>query len=158
MSISRQIIGSFEDIGKEIASETAKVPGDIAGKALESLGASSGAKKTASGTNVASQTAGGAVQENSVIQQMEQTNDQKVKQHMARSALAQFASPHSVQEPSVWDQKVREEAELKNMKAQQEKKAGMAALPTMTSKRKRGNLYGVKQKASSEMSKNVRQD
>ena len=47
--IASQIIGSFEDIGEKVVSEVAKVPADIAGKALESLGASSGKKRKGPG-------------------------------------------------------------------------------------------------------------
>ena len=36
--IGSGIIGSFESIGKDIATEAAKVPVDVAGSALESLG------------------------------------------------------------------------------------------------------------------------
>ncbi len=38
--IAKQIIGSFEDLGKQGGSEVGKAPAEIAGKALESLGTS----------------------------------------------------------------------------------------------------------------------
>lgn len=37
-NVAKQIIGSFEDIGKDVVREAGKVPGDLVGKALESLG------------------------------------------------------------------------------------------------------------------------
>ncbi len=45
MSVTRQIIGSFEEIGQEVARQTTTVPKDIAGKALESLGVAAGQKQ-----------------------------------------------------------------------------------------------------------------
>lgn len=153
MGISRQIIGSFEDIGKDIVQETAQVPKDIAGAALESLGASSGKKTTNSTQQQTSQT----TKQQGPLAQMEQTNDEAIKKSIARAALAQLAGPKNEAEPSIWDQKLREEAQAKQME-EQKKKAALGALPVIKGKAKRGNLYGVKQKASSEMSKNVRQD
>ena len=44
VGVVKQIIGSFEEIGKDVVREVAKAPTDIAGKALESLGTSSGQK------------------------------------------------------------------------------------------------------------------
>ena len=38
--VAKQIIGSFEDIGKDIVREAAQVPKDVIGKAIESLGTS----------------------------------------------------------------------------------------------------------------------
>ncbi len=153
MGISRQIFGSFEDIGKDIVHETVQVPKDIAGAALESLGASSGKKTTNTGQTQTSQTGN----QKSPLSQLEQTSDEAIKKSIARAALAQLAGQKQEAEPSIWDQKLREDAQKKQIE-EQKKKEALGALPAIKGKPKRGNLYGVKQKASSEMSKNVRQD
>lgn len=168
MGVTRQIIGSFEDIGKDIAHEIAKVPKDIAGKALESLGASSG-KKTQSGSTLPGKgdkgieqvsVGSGSAKSNTPLDQFGETKDAQVKQAIARAALSQLAGrPQQKKEPSVWEKLQQEEAQKKEMAQKQAAAASMSTLPVMTSKRKRGDLYGRKAKQSpTEISKNVRQD
>ncbi|MBI3956173.1 hypothetical protein HY339_02860 [Candidatus Gottesmanbacteria bacterium] len=130
------MIGAFTDelgeLGKQIVRETVKVPKDIAGKALESLGASSGQK---------SQQQTGSVTD-------------------ARAALAQLAGIKPKQkEPSVWEKIQAEAREKKELSKQQQQQAATQQLPVVKSKRPRGDLYGLKaKKASGEVGKNVRQD
>ena len=83
--VAKQIIGSFEDIGKDIAHEVAKVPVDIAGKALESLGTSS--QKGQKG-NQMNPTGDATKKPEGALAQLDQTTDQKIKQSIAREALA----------------------------------------------------------------------
>ena len=148
--VVKQVIDSFEDIGKDIVRETAQVPKDIIGKAIESLGTSS-QKSQNSQTTQTSQKSEGA------LAQLDQTKGQKAKQAMAREALAQLAGNKQQKEPTVQERIEREDAAKKEaLKKQQATQ--MAPLTAVSSKPKRGNLYGIKQKASSEMSKNVRQD
>ncbi len=154
MGVTRQIFGSFEDIGKDIARETAQVPKDIAGAALESLGASSGKK---SGNTKQTHPVSQSPNQQDPLSKLEQTSDEGIKKSIARAALSQLAGQKREAEPSIWDQKLREEAQKKQIE-EQKKKEALGALPVIKGKTKRGNLYGVKQKASSEMSKNVRQD
>jgi hypothetical protein len=142
------ILGSFEDIGKDIVSETAKVPTEIVGKILESLTGSTGAKGQ---QNQQQQKPDGA------LGKIEQTNDQQVKKSIARSALQQLAAPKQ-QEPTLFEQKQKEERQKKETAIKQQEKVAMQELPRMSSKKRRGDLYGIKGKSSTEMSKNVRQD
>ncbi len=153
--IPSQIIGSFEDIGKDILKQTAQVPKDIVGKAIESLGSSSkqqGQPVTQSGQD-ASKTKEGA------LGQLDAAKDEKAKKAIARSALEQLAGKPKEKEPSVWE-KIQMEAEQKKQQQQQKQQAAQQqALPKMQGKRPRGDLYGLKAKrASAEMSRNVRQD
>jgi len=130
------MIGAFTDelgdLGKQIVRETVKVPKDIAGKALESLGTSGGQKQK---------------------QQTATTTD-------ARSALAEIAGIKPKQkEPTVWEKIQAEAEQKKELGKQQQQQAAAQALPAVKSKRPRGDLYGMKaKKAGSEVGKNVRQD
>jgi hypothetical protein len=131
MGVVKQIIGSFEDIGKDIARETVKVPTEIVGKALETLG-----------TNPKS------------------PQSPQIPQKSSRQWLAELAgTAKKPPEPTVQERLEKEERE-KNEKEQRQVATAqkMAPLPYMSQKTKPGNLYGIPQKSSSEKSKNVRQD
>ena len=165
-NVARQIIGSFEDIGKDVVREVAKVPADIAGKALESLGAKSGPTgQTSVQPGVGDKGIEGVVSggqqknTNTPLDKIGQTSDVQVKQVIARAALSQLAGhPQTQKEPSVWEKLQQEDVQKQEAKKQQAK-AGMSALPIMSAKPKRGNLYGMKAKKSpTEIGRNVRQD
>jgi len=138
--VAKQIIGSFEDIGKDIVREAAKVPADIVGKAIESLGTSS-TQKTQTSPKV----------------QKPASEEKKVP---PREWLAELAWKNKKQpEPTVQERLEKEQREKREKEAEQGKVAAtMAPISSGSSKPKRGNLYGMKQKTSSEMSKNTRQD
>lgn len=153
------MIGAFTDelgdLGKQIVRETASVPKDIAGKALESLGVSSGQKpkqQTAS-------TPDASKKEQSPLDQLQAAKDSKAKQAIARAALAEIAGvTPKKKEPSVWE-KIQAEAEQKKELAKQQQQAAAQQLAPATSKRRRGDLYGMKaKKNTTEVGKNVRQD
>lgn len=156
MGVSRQIIGSFEDIGKDIVREAIKVPKDIAGKALESLGTSSG--KTQGQQTPQAVTADKPKE--GPLAELDQAKDTKVKEAIARRALEELSGVKPKQkEPSVWERIQMEVEQKKQQQAQQTVAAAQSALPPATSKRKRGDLYGMKAKKNpAEMSRNVRQD
>jgi hypothetical protein len=146
--VIKQVIDSFEDIGKDVVQEVAKVPTEIAGKALESLGASSQKPK-----QQGNQTA----QPQGALQQIEQTSDQKIKRAIARDALAQLAGNQKQKEPTVQERIAQEEAAKKEaLKKQQATQ--MAPLAAVSSKPKRGNLYAKKQKSTAVENKASRQD
>jgi len=152
--VAKQIIGSFEDIGKDIVREAAKVPADVVGKALESLGTSS-----QKGNSLASAKSTSGKPQEGALGQLEQTKDQRVRQQIAREALAQLAGPQKQKEPTVQERLEKEKQEKNEKEAKQGSIAQkMAPLAPVSTKAKRGNLYGMKQKTSSEMSKNTRQD
>jgi len=142
------ILGSFEDIGKDVVSETAKIPTDIGGKILESLTGSTGSKGQ---QNQQQQKQAGA------LGKIEETNDQQVKKSIARAALAQLATPKQ-QEPTPYEQREKEDREKKEFEKREKEKIAMQELPRMSSKKRRGDMYGIQGKASSEKSRNVRQD
>lgn len=148
-SILNQIGESFEQIGKDIARETAQAPKDIVGKALESLSSGSSNKKAA-GQNASKQS----------VQPIEKisTERDEIKQSVARAALAELAGGKKQQEPSEYEKKLQEEEQKKQEKEQKKKAASMVLQPQST-KRKRGDLFGLKaKKSSTEIGKNVRQD
>ncbi len=135
-NIAKQIIGSFEDIGKDIARETVSLPGEILGMGKPK------SQKTPNPLN--SQTA--------------PTPEQKPVP--PREWLAELAGKGKKQkEPTVQEIHEKEKQEKNEKEARTAAVAQkMAPIQTGGSKPKRGNLYGMKQKTSSEMSKNVRQD
>jgi len=138
--VAKQIIGSFEDIGKDIVRETVKVPTEIAGKALESLGTST--------------------QKFQTTPKPQKPAEEGRKPVPPREWLAELAGKNKKQpEPTVQERLEKENQE----RYEKEKKLAavaqtMAPVSSGSSKPKRGNLYGIKQKSSSEMSKNARQD
>ncbi len=143
------MIGAFTDelgdLGKQIVRETVKVPKDIAGKALESLGTSGGQKQKQQTVATADAP-------------KKEPGEPQIKASIARAALAEIAGIKPKQkEPTVWE-KIQAEAEQKKELGKQQQTAAQA-LPAVKSKRPRGDLYGMKaKKAGSEVGKNVRQD
>ncbi len=154
--VAKQIIGSFEDIGKDIASEVVSVPKDIAGKALESLGTASTTKGQQGNTLLAGSADASKPKEEGALGKLNETTDPKIKQAIARAALAQLAGTPT-KEKSVHERQIEEEQKKKEQKEIDTKAARMQLQP-MSTKQKTGNLYGIAQKASSEKSKNARQD
>jgi hypothetical protein len=140
--VTKQIIGSFEDIGKDIARETVKVPTDVVGKALEGLGTNSKKPKSPQSP------------------QVPQVPKPEQKPLPPREWLALLAGTGKKQiEPTVQERLEKEKQEKIEKEAKQVGIAQkMAPLPRMSQKAKPGNLYGIPQKSSSEKSKNVRQD
>ncbi|MCL4360600.1 hypothetical protein M1555_05125 [Patescibacteria group bacterium] len=161
MAIPRQIIGSFEDIGKDVVKQAASVPKDIVGKALESLG-SGGGKKTQGQGNLpqAGQGEKAHAPETPVDRVMAE-KDIRAKRAIARSALEYLSGAHNPPEKklSVWEQLQKEKQEKLMQTEKQEVREKKQTLPKMSFARKRGDLYGLRaKKASAEMSRNVRQD
>lgn len=156
-SIINQIGESFEQIGKDIARETVQAPKDIVGKALESLGSGSSSKKAGQKVTQSS-TPSNIVQNSSALSEFNQSNSDEVKQAVARAALSELAGGTKSQEPSEYEKKLQEE-EQKKLEKEQKKKAASMMLQPQSSKRKRGDLFGLKaKKSSTEIGKNVRQD
>ncbi len=159
MGVAKQIIGSFEDIGKSVAGEAVKVPADIAGKALESLGTTSG--KTQQGQTITpSPDAASKPKEKGPWETFDEISDKDVKKQMARNALQALLArlAQKPKEPSVWERIQEETEQKKQMMQQQQQQVAASAVPTPTSKRPRGDLYGVKSKRlGSEQAKNVNQ-
>ena len=157
VGISKQIFGSFEDIGKDIAREVAHVPKDIAGKALESFG-------TASTNKTQSQIGSDRPKdsrnlESGAFGDMDKITSKHAKALVARAALQQLAGHNTdKQEPRVWEEHQRELEQKKTMSDQQKTAARFSSLPVVKGKRPRGNLFGISEKQSSEKGKNTRQD
>lgn len=141
--VAKQIIGSFEDIGKDVARETAKIPADVFGKTLESMG--TGSQKSQQG--------------NPVKHAKPETAVPPEKPASPRQWLEELAGKNILREPTVQERLEKQKREKNEKESKQAIAAQkMAPIVTGSSKPKRGNLYGIKQKSSSEMSKNVRQD
>jgi len=154
MSVIKHVIGSFGDIGAEIVKEAAKVPGDITGKALESMGTPSG--KTQQGANQPVQRTPSEGEK--VLDTVMKTTDEQGKRAISRKALEElvgYGKPKK--EPGDWEKKQQELSEKKKAEETRRKQQEQQALPNISSKRRRGNLYGLAaKKAGSEISKNVK--
>jgi phytoene dehydrogenase-like protein len=133
-TILDQITEEFEQLGGKIVKETVQAPKDIAGKALESLGTSSGKQQKSSTQTV-------------------------IKNATARAALEELAGRKpKPKEPSVRERLEMEVSQKKEMEAKKAEVAKKAQLPVMTQKPAKGNLYGIGIKQSIEKNRNVRQD
>jgi len=154
-TVGGQIISELGNIAKDVGKQTAQIPKDIAGKALESLGAAAG--KNPKGKTVVSQaTASG--DKPSVWEQIDKEPDRVVKRHIARAALEELTrGSMRKKEPSIWERLQQENEQKKEMQKQQAAAAAQS-LPTATSKRPRGDLYGAKAKQTATENRNVRQD
>ena len=156
MGVAKQIIGSFEDIGKDIVREAASVPKDIAGKALESLGTSGGQKSQKPVNSGLTRNL-----EKGPWEQFDALPDKDVKKKMARNALQALLArlAGKPKEPNVWEKIQAETEQKKQMQQQQQAQVNASQLFKTASKRPRGDLYGVGAKnLGSEVGKNVRQD
>jgi len=155
--IGQGIIGSFESIGKDIVQEAAKVPVDVAGAALETLGSGGGGQKKSATTTTPVVSPDGSSPKDTPLDQLNTATSTETKRAIARSALEQLAGKAKSGEPSIWEKLQKEDAEKKDKQKAQDQQQSMVLNP-IKGKAKRGNLYGIKQKSSSEMSKNARQD
>ena len=159
VGIPGQIISELGEIGKKVGGEVAQVPKDIAGKALESLGTSGGQKQQ--GQTIIPPTGESAKpKEKGPWETFDEIPNKEMKKKMARNALQALLArlAQKPKEPSVWE-KIQQEAEQKKQMTQQQQQAAATQLPQTSSKRPRGDLYGVKAKTfGSEAAKNVRQD
>ncbi|OGG28319.1 hypothetical protein A3A64_04380 [Candidatus Gottesmanbacteria bacterium RIFCSPLOWO2_01_FULL_48_11] len=156
MGIAKQIIGSFEDIGKDVVREAAQVPADVAGKALESLGTSGGQKQQGQTTVNSGNPEDSRNLQKGPWEEFDAIPDEKVKKTMARRALEALLARPIQKEPSVWERMQKEAEQRKQMTEQQQQQATAASIPAPTPKRPRGDLYGMKaKKLGSEVGKNV---
>ncbi len=152
-SIPGQIIGELGEIGKKVGGEVAKIPKDIAGKAMESLG-SGGSNKMGANMTVTPSSEGKT--SDSMWDKIGLEKDKKIKRSIARKALEDLVSKSTQKrEPSIWE---RLQMEQEQKKAQMAQQKGATPLTMPTSKRARGDLYGAKAKKTATENKNVRQD
>jgi len=157
-NIPGQIIGEIGEIGKQIGSEAAKAPVEIAQKALESLGTSSKSQGQQTQLNQKSSSESASSGLPRPWEQIDTMNG-KARQSFAREALLDLLKPRpKKKEPSIWERIQMEEQKRKEMMTQNQSSLSNQPLAMPSSKRRRGDLYGTKAKQSTEMSKNVRQD
>ena len=154
MGVVKHIIGSFGDIGGEIVKETVNVPKDIAGKALESLGATTTQQKKGNQKQTKT-TSGRSFQ---TLDEVSKKPDEEGKKATARAALQELVGQGKPEKkPSVWEQKQKEEEQKKKIEEEEKKKHEKQMLPKISTKKKRGDLYGIQAKQEgSEIGKNVK--
>jgi hypothetical protein len=156
VNIGGQIVGELGEIAKDVAKQTAQVPKDIIGAALESVGSGSGGKKIQGQKTTHAGDNGSA---KSAWDQIDAATDKKIKRQMARRALEDLlsGSARKQKEPSIWE-RLQMEADQKKKEDVSKKAVASQQLPTATSKRARGDLYGAKAKQTATENRNVRQD
>lgn len=155
------IVGAIaEELGetaKQVVKQTVQVPKDVGQTALESLGGSQG--KTQGQTGSPKTTAVKAPRERTPLDDFQSATDARTKKEIARHALAYLAGETKQKEPTVWEKQQRENAQKKELTQEQKEVARRTQLHPVSTKPKRGNLFGVTQKkAGTETSRNVRQD
>ena len=154
-SIIGQITEELGELGKQVVTETAKVPGDVAGTLLESFGSSSSPKGRQVPT---AQSSVSKTPDAGPWNTIDTLKDRKEKSQFARSALSQFSQEPQQRKPSVWEQIQMENQQKKDYEKEQ-KELQSKALPTLTYKKPPGNLYGIGVKQSpTERGKNARND
>ena len=145
---------SFEQIGSDVVRETIQAPKDIVGTALESLGGSGSAKSQKQQTT---QSAAQHVSEGG--QSAGDQHSQEMKQAIARNALEEISGRKKQKEQTVWEKLQQEEEQKKQMEKKRKEDSRKNNLPQVSSKRKRGDLYGTKaKKTQTETGGNKRQD
>jgi len=155
-TVGGQIISELGSIAKDVGKQTAQIPKDIAGKALESLGASG--TKNPKGKTVVSNAPASGDKPATAWEQIDAESDRAVKRHIARAALEELTKGSlRKKEPSIWERLQQENEQKKEMQKQQVAAAAQS-LPIATSKRPRGDLYGTKAKQTATENRNVRQD
>lgn len=152
------IIGELSELGKQIGTEAAKVPADLTGKALESLGMSGGKKGQHGSPSKSVQMPHERTANPTAWESIDQESDIQIKKSIARAALEELIHPKPKQrEPSIWERIQMEENQKKEQAAK--KAATQNTIPMPSGKKARGDLYGVKAKRQgSELGKNVKHD
>lgn len=154
-SILGQIGESFEEIGKDVVSEAVQAPKDIAGKALESLGVTSRGKNPKQQSKTAPQVPG----QEEIPQVQDHGPSEEAKRAIARAALEEISGKKPQQkEPGVWERLQKEEEEKKEQEKKKKEAVAKQSLPQSSSKRPRGDLYGLKAKKANVENKGKRQD
>ena len=158
-SIGNQIIGELGQVARDVGKQTAQIPKDVVGSALESLGVSSGKKQGGSTFTVQKSGPEGAGGK-SAWEQFANTPDAQVKKQIARKALEELSRGEvkKQREPSIWERLQQEQEQKKQMMAQQKAVSQSQTLAMPTSKRPRGDLYGKKAKSTAMENKSLRQD
>lgn len=142
--VARQIIGSFEDIGKSIAEETGKIPSQVVDTALESLGVSGNKQQSHQMVKFGE---GKPADPNSSLGKLAKTSEEGEKRIIARAALKELSGiKNEREEPSVYEAKLQEDAEKEEQKRQSAILAAQSVLPKTGSHKKPGDLYGVSAK------------
>lgn len=153
-SIIGQITEELGEMGKQVVTETAKVPGDVAGTLLESFGSSSSPKGRQMPPSHAKVP---ETQDAGPWNTIDTMKDPKQKAQSARSALSQFSQKPERRKPSIWEQ-IQMEVQQKKEQEKEQKEMQNKALPKLSYKKPPGNLYGIGAKQTSTERKNTRND
>src|SRR4030042_4771753 len=138
-SVPGQIISELGGIGKKVGGEVAKVPKDIAGKALESLCVN--ATNTQGQKKQTTSSAGGASPPVGAWEKIDIEKDERIRKAMAHEALKQLAGGKvKRKELSVWERLQQEQEEKRQQGIAQKAAAAATQLVIPPSKRPRGDL------------------
>ncbi len=148
---------SFEQIGSDVVRQTVQVPKDMAQAAAESLGLGTGKKKQSQTAKPAQ----GQTGEQSAAESAQHPAEpsEEVKRAIARAALEQISGKRRPEkQESVWERLQKEEEQKKLMEKKRKEEERRASLPQVSSKRKRGDLYGKQAKKTQVENRSKRQD
>jgi hypothetical protein len=156
-SSAKPILGSFETIAKDVASQIKQVPKDVAQKALESVGVATGG----SSKQVTPSPKPDTMNQPETMtdwQKFSLAKDQKTKKEIARSALqALSASANRGPQEDDYARRMREEDQKKQAEIQKRRQLANS-LPMPKGKPKPGSMYGVKQKTTAIENKATKSD
>src|SRR5436190_19471349 len=108
-NLGSQIISELGEIGKKVGGEVAKIPKDVAGSAMESLGAVSAGGKVVAPL-VSAQPSG----EKSAWEKIDSETNKKIKRSFARKALQELINGGlKRKEPSIWERLMSEQDQKK---------------------------------------------
>jgi hypothetical protein len=158
-TVGGQIISELGEIGKKVGSEAVKIPKDIAGVALESIGASGSNKQGSAKIFSSAATGEAAKNPETAWEKISIEKDTNIRRQMARKALEELTKGMAARpkEPSVWERLQMEQEQKKKETIMQNVQAAQT-LPMPASKRPKGDLYGTKAKQTATENRNVRQD
>ena len=154
-----QILSELGEIAKQTGTEAAKVPSDVVGSALESLGGSSNTGQTRVSKSQPETHNPETPREKTPLETFQLTQDETLKRTIAREALKQLAGRYGGQPgPTVQERLAAAAQEEEEKKLEQIATAAQMAPLTAPRGKRRGDLFGIRGKQSSEVSRNVRQD
>ncbi|MBI3385944.1 hypothetical protein HY031_02540 [Candidatus Gottesmanbacteria bacterium] len=155
-SIIGQITEELGELGKKVATETAKAPVDIAKGIFEK---SPSDRKPSSVVKSSEQSVEAKKKEKTPLDFLDEAKTPKEKQRFARGVLEYMRRPKKEKEPSVHEKKIMEEREKKEKGQQQARASAWQQLPNTGHAARRGDPRNIAMKqAHPEAGKNMRQE
>ncbi len=151
-SIIGKITEELGELGKKVATETAKAPADIASAIFEKDSHGQKSPHVQQGEKTQEQK-----KEKTPLDLLDEAKTQKEKQDFARGVLEYIRSKKEKPVSSVYEKNIMEEREKKEKQQQQAKAAAWQQLPNTGARARRGDLRNIsKKQAHPEVGKNIK--